>query len=68
MSVETMPFSKALNAGLRKAMEDAGEHGHALAEWILDHENYSHPDYVGRNIDGRFGKGLSTRSLRVDDD
>ena len=47
--------------------EAAQEHGGHLAEWILDQDNYSHPEFAGRDIDGRFNKRLGSRELREED-
>lgn len=48
--------------------EAAKEHGHDLADWIGEQENYSHDRFAGRDADGRFNRRLGTDALRPDDD
>lgn len=48
--------------------EAAEEHGHDLEEWILSQDNYSHPEYAGRDVDGRFNRKLGSRSPGDDDE
>lgn len=55
------------DTGFDGGWEEASDHGHRLADWIGAQENYSHPDYPGRDVDGRFNRRFSVGGLDDED-
>jgi hypothetical protein len=57
MSDEEVPESDGWDEG----WVAAEEHGQDREAWILDQDNYSHPDFPGRDEDGRFNRKFGSR-------